>query len=327
MTRNPEITSGARVAELLDMRTCISLMRRALIALGTGQAQQLLRPVLPLNDRNVLGMMPAYDSESSVAGVKVLSVFPENYEQQIPSHQGVIVLFETATGSVKAIVDAESVTGIRTAAASAAATNVLARPDANHLAILGAGLQGRKHLQAIREVRDLHSVTVWDLNPDRAAAFAKAMSTETGLQVTACATASEATLQADVICTVTPAIEPILQLSDVKPGTHINAVGACTADTRELTADLMAAGRLYVDWKPAALKEAGDYLLAIRDGAITENHIVAEIGSVMAGAAPGRTDPREITIFEALGQATQDVLAANYVADRLEAAQQEERII
>jgi ornithine cyclodeaminase len=247
----------------------------------------------------------------------VLSVFPGNYQLGLASHQGVILVFETATGGIKAIVDAESITAIRTAAASAAATDALARPDASRLAILGAGVQGRQHLRAMAQVRDLSSVTVWDLLPDRAAAFAREAALETGLPVTACASAAEATASADLICTVTPSTEPILYAADVKPGAHINAVGACTPDAREVSGDLLAAGRLFVDWKPAAIKEAGDYLLAVEEGAVTEQHILGEVGSVMAGTLPGRTDPNEITIFEALGQAIQDLIAANYVADAL----------
>jgi ornithine cyclodeaminase len=312
-----QVITGEQVTQLLDMSTCIDLMRHALIALGTGQARQMVRPVLPLQDRNVLGMMPAFDHAAGVAGVKVLSVFPGNYQLGLASHQGVILVFETATGGIKAIVDAESITAIRTAAASAAATDALARPDASRLAILGAGVQGRQHLRAMAQVRDLSSVTVWDLLPDRAAAFAREAALETGLPVTACASAAEATASADLICTVTPSTEPILYAADVKPGAHINAVGACTPDAREVSGDLLAAGRLFVDWKPAAIKEAGDYLLAVKEGAVTEQHILGEVGSVMAGTLPGRTDPNEITIFEALGQAIQDLIAANYVADAL----------
>lgn len=315
---NLQVITSEQVARKLGMRTCIALMKQALITLATGEARQMVRPVLPLSERNVLGMMPAYDHSAQVAGVKVLTVFPDNYLHKTPSHQGVILVFETVTGALKAIVDAESVTAIRTAAASAAATDALARPDANHLAILGAGVQGRQHLRAIKQVRNVSAVTVWDLHPDASAAFAREASQETGLTVTACDSAAEAVAQADIICTVTPSLEPILHAADVKPGTHINAVGACTADARELSGDLLAAGKLFVDWKPAALQEAGDYLLALQEGAVTEQHILGEIGSVMAGTLPGRTDANEITIFEALGQATQDLIAANYVADALQ---------
>jgi ornithine cyclodeaminase len=319
-----QMITGEQVTQLLDMSTCIDLMRHALIALGAGQARQMVRPVLPLYERNVLGMMPAYDHSAGVAGVKVLSVFPGNYQRGVPSHQGMILVFETTMGGIKAMVDAESITAIRTAAASAAATDVLARPDASRLAILGAGVQGRQHLAAVAQVRNLSAVTVWDLLPEHAAAFARDASLETGLTVTACASAAEATENADIICTVTPSTDPILHAADVKPGAHINAVGACTPDARELSGELMAAGRLFVDWKPAALKEAGDYLLALEEGAVTEQHILGEVGSVMAGTLPGRTDPNEITIFEALGQAIQDLTAANYVADALQLAKKKD---
>ncbi len=309
--------TGDRVRELLDMRTCIALMRTALAALGTGQARQLVRPVLPLHGRNVLGMMPAYDQPAQVAGVKVLSVFPDNAEHGRASHQGVIVLFDTTSGALKAIVDAEQVTAIRTAAASAAATDALARRDAGHLAILGSGVQAWQHLRAIAQVRQLRGVTVWSRNAARAEAFAARAAAETGVGVAVCATVAEATADADIICTVTAATEPILRAADVRPGAHINAVGSCTPDARELSGDLVADGELYVDWTPATLKEAGDLLLAVKDGAVTIDHVLGEVGKVIAGELPGRTRADSITIFESLGQAVQDLIAANHVADAL----------
>ena len=313
-----QIITAAQVAEILDMQHCIDLMRTALIALASGDAKQIVRPVLPLYGRNVLGMMPAYYAAGKVAGVKVLTVFPDNYQQSIPSHQGQVLVFEAETGGLKAIVDAESITGIRTAAVSAAVTQALARPDASRLAILGAGLQGRQHLRAIRLVRQLQEVTVWDVRPEAATAYAEEMGRETGLPVRVCAAAAEATREADIICTLTPSPEPILSAADVRPGAHINAVGACSSVTRELSSDLIAAGRLFVDWKEAAVVEAGDYLLALQEGAISEEHILGEVGQVLAGKLPGRLNEADITIFEALGQALQDLIAANYVADVLQ---------
>lgn len=309
--------TGEQVASLLDMTTCIGLMRSALTALGTGRARQMVRPVLPLDGRAVIGMMPAYDVAAGVAGVKVLSVFPDNYRRGMPSHQGVIVLFDATSGALRAIIDAEAITAIRTAAASAAATAELARPDASRLAILGTGVQARQHLAAMLLVRDLKSVTVWDRQPVRAEAFAERALTETGLVVNPSTSVATATEDADIICTVTAATEPILFAADVKPGAHVNAVGACTPDARELGSDLVAAGRLFVDWHPAALREAGDIVLAISDGAVTDSHIVGEVGSVMAGTLPGRTDSNEITIFESLGQALEDLVAADHVANAL----------
>ena len=318
-----QVITAAQVAEVLDMQCCIKLMQEALIAIAKGEARQIVRPVMPLYDRNLLGMMPAYDASSQIAGVKILTVFPENYQKGIPSHQGQVLLFEAETGGVKAVVDADSITGIRTAAASAAVTQVMARPDASRLAILGAGLQGRQHLRAIKLVRQLREVTVWDIRPEAAAGYAEEMAEETGIPVRVCGTVGDATRDADIICTLTPSREPILSAADVRPGAHINAVGACSPVARELSSDLMAAGRLFVDWKPAAVVEAGDYLLALRDGAITEEHILGEVGQVLAGTLPGRVKDKDITIFEALGQALHDLIAANYVADRLKLVGQE----
>lgn len=306
---------GEQVARVLDMPGCIRLMKSGLIALSSGRARQMLRPVLPLHGRNVLGMMPAFDEEQAVAGVKVLTVFPHNYEKDIPSHQGCVLLFETETGALKAIVDAESITGIRTAAASAAVTDVLARPDATSLAVLGAGLQGRRHLEAMACVRPLTEVTVWDLRPEAAARYAAEMHERTGLPVRACGTPAEAVKDADIVCTVTPSKEPILFAADVKPGAHVNGVGASSPDARELAPDLLAAGKLFVDWKPAAIVEAGDIVLALEEGSLAEGHLAGEAGLVLSGELPGRTGPEDVTIFKSLGQAIQDLYAANYVAD------------
>lgn len=312
------VIDGSQVEQKLDMSTCIGLMRDVLIALSDGTGKQMIRPVLPLCDGNLLGMMPAYISSRKTAGVKVLSVYPQNYKRGVPSHQGQILVFETETGSLQAIVDAESITGIRTAAVSAAVTDSLARPDASILAILGAGLQGRRHMQALSLVRKLDEVRVWDIRPEACEAYAKEMSQKTGIPVTPCATAHEACHGADIICTLTPSKEPILHAEDVKPGAHINAVGACSPDAREISADLMAKARLFVDWKPAVLAEAGDYLLAVEDGVISEDHILGEVGAVLAGTLQGRTNASDITIFEALGQALEDLMAAHYVAQALD---------
>ncbi len=313
-----KIINKAQVEQALDMERCIGLMKDALIALSYGDGKQIIRPVFPLYDRNVLGMMPAYIASEKVAGIKILAVFPENYKKGLPSHQGQILVFDAETGSIKAIVDAESVTGIRTAAVSAAATKALSRQDASRLAILGAGLHGRRHLEAISLVRNLNDVTVWDISSEAALLYAEEMGQKTGLPIRVCSSVSEATKDADIICTLTPSQEPILFGQDVKPGTHINAVGACSPDARELSSDLVKAGRLFVDWKPAVVVEAGDYLLAVQDGSITEEHILGEAGQVLSGMLPGRISDSDITIFEALGQALEDLIAANFVAETLE---------
>lgn len=318
-----QVITGEQVMQTLDMGTCTKLMKTALMALSTGSVRQMVRPVLPLDGHNLLGMMPAYYEPGQIAGVKVLSVFPENFKKSIPSHQGKVLVFETLTGGLKAIVDAESLTGMRTAAVSAAVTDVLARPDAKNLAILGAGLQGRRHLEALSLVRNLDEVTVWDLRPEAALFYAKEMEEKLGIKVRPCKDVAEATKSADIICTLTPAREPILCARHVKPGTHINGVGACTPEARELASDLMAKGKIFVDWKPATLLEAGDYLLALKDGTLTEEAILGEVGSVLAGDLPGRKNSEEITIFEALGQAIQDLILANYVADRLKTRAEE----
>ncbi len=311
------IISKEQVEKHLDMESCITLMKQALMALSTGDAKQIVRPVLPMDKANLLGMMPAYIASHEIAGVKVLSVFPENYKLGIPSHQGQLILFETKTGSLKAIIDAEAITAIRTAAVSAAVTDILANRTSNSLAILGAGLQGRQHAQAIAMVRIIKDIYVWDLRKEASQEFAAEISKELGISVHPCDTVSEATKNAQIICTLTPSKTPILTRNDVAPGTHINAVGACTPSSRELTGELVSATKLYIDNMAAILAESGDYLLALKEGAISEGHIIGEIGSVFAGTVKGRTSHEDITLFKALGQAAEDVIAGNFVADKL----------
>lgn len=311
-----QLISAKEVYSLLSVTECIPLMEQALAALASGKAHQVVRMAMPLEGRNVLGLMPAAMLENGIFGVKVLSVFPDNARRGVESHQGQMLVFESDTGRLLASADAGAITGVRTAAASAAATKALAREDASALAILGAGLQGRQHVLAMQAVRPIKTVKVWDIRPEAAAAFAKEMAEKTGLTVTACESAREACLGADIICTLTPAKEPIVDLCDVKVGAHINAVGACTANAREIGSALMGKSRVFVDWAEAAFKEAGDILLAVKDGAMTLETVAGEVGGVIAGTLPGRQSEEEITLFEALGQATEDLIAAQYILSR-----------
>ena len=213
------------------------------------------------------------------------------------------MLFESAHSTVAGMIEAGSITEIRTGAVSAAATDLLARKDSHKLALIGAGAQARSHLAAIREIRDITSVTVYDLFPQAAELFAKDMQEKYKIPVVVCSTVKEAVKDADIICTVTPSKEPLLTKEMVKPGTHINAVGTFTPTTREVSSDLVAAARLYSDHTEAAKRES-------------EYHIVGSIGEVLLGKAPGRTADDEITIFDALGLAIEDVASAKYVYER-----------
>src|SRR6185295_5028770 len=220
--------------------------------------------------------------DQPVAGVKVLTVVPDNYLHGEESHRGLVLLFEEERGGPLAILDASSITAIRTAAASAVATRALARQGAGDLAILGTGTQARTHLEAMRAVRPLRRVRVWSRNPESARRFAEREGVEPAASV------REAVQGADLICTVTAASEPVLAGEWIAPGAHINAVGACTATTRELDAAAVARSRLYTDRRESAMAEAGEFLLARGEGAVTDAHLLGELGDVLEGKIPGR---------------------------------------
>jgi ornithine cyclodeaminase len=311
------IADQKQVSALLPMDEAIEVMRRALSLLDGGDVLLPLRSMLALPDGDrVMGLMPSYLGGIDALGVKVIAAFPANFGSEYDTHQGVVLVFDTERGLLRAIVDATSITAIRTAAVSGAATDLLARPDAGDLAIIGAGTQAHTHLQAMRAVRPVRRVRVFSLPAGSAEAFAEREQRLTGLPIEVAASAEEAVRGADLICTVTTATEPVLHGAWLAPGAHINAVGAYTPTTRELDTAAVVRSRLYVDRREAALSEAGEFLLARGEGAVDDGHIVGEIGEVLAGKAPGRGAPDEITLFKSLGIAIEDLAAARYVYDK-----------
>jgi len=302
------------VTELLPMDDAIEVMRRALTMLAEGDVVMPLRQmlVIPGGDR-VMGLMPSYLGGLEAVGVKVVAAFPANFGTEYDTHQGVVLFFDTARGLLRAIVDATSITAIRTAAVSGLVTDLLAQPDAGDLAIIGAGTQAHTHLQAMRAVRPVRRVRVFSVPADSAARFAERESRLTGLTVEVAATAEEAVAGADLICTTTTATEPVVLGAWVSPGAHINAVGAYTPATRELDSALVAGARLYADRRESLLNEAGELLIPKGEGLIGDDHIVGEIGEVLLGTAPARTSPDQITLFKSLGIAIEDLAAAHHV--------------
>lgn len=224
-----------------------------------------------------------------------------------------MLLFEGGHGSFLGMADAAVITEIRTGAVSGVATDLLARPDAHRLAIIGAGAQGRSHLASMTAVRDIHSVTVYDQNTQAARRYCQEMEAKFGIPVTAADSVREAVHNADIICTVTPSWEPYLEAGWIAPGTHINAVGAFTPTTREVTSALVAKSRLYADQVEAMRKECGEYLVPLREGLIGLDHIVGSLGGVLLGRVPGRSSEEETTLFDALGLAVEDVACVKYL--------------
>ena len=307
---NVLVLSHADVVRLLPMEACIEVMADALRTTSKGGAVLPLRSVVWMPDRHgMIGLMPGFLDHPTSLGLKVVSIFPGNHGTGFDSHQGVVMLFDTRHGSPQAIIDASSITAIRTAAVSGVATRALARDDAGDLAILGSGVQAATHLDAMRAVRKLRRVRVWSRNQANAQRFAE----KCPVPVEVMATVRAAVDGADIICTTTAAREPVLEGAWLAPGAHVNAVGACFAATRELDTAAVARARLVVDRRESTVNESGDYLLALRDGAITETHILGELGDLLLGRFTARTGPGDITLFKSLGIAIEDLAAAHYI--------------
>jgi ornithine cyclodeaminase len=302
------VLAAADVEALLPMGDAIEVMGDALRALARGEAHNPLRFVVrPPAGGGLLGLMPAYRDGY---GLKEVCVFPSNPALGLDPHQGAVLLHEPEAGVLRAVINASAVTAIRTAAVSAVATRALARPDASTLALLGSGVQARSHLAAMQCVRSIERVRVWSRSAARAEAFVRESQPRTRVPIVRCATAAEALRDADLVVTATAAVEPIVRRDWLAPGVHLNAVGSSIPTSRELDGPTMAAATLIVDSRESALNESGDYLGAAREGAIGPEHIRAELGEVLIGAHPGRGAPDEITIFESLGLAVEDLAAA-----------------
>ena len=310
------VLSEPDVERLLPMDACIDVMSEALAALARGGMYQPLRAVVrPPDAPGLIGLMPAYRSATPAAfGLKAVNVMPGNPARGLDAHQGAVMLSDGDTGELLAIVNASAITAIRTAGVSGVATRALAREDARELAILGAGVQARSHLQAMAAVRPFERARIWS----RTAANAERLAAEAGLPfpVEPVESAEEAVRGADVVVTATSAQSPVLERPWLAEGAHVNAVGSSIPTTRELDAETVAAASLFVDRRESTENESGDYLMALRDGAIAPGHIRAELGDVLVGADPGRTSDTELTLFKSLGLAVEDLAAAWYVVER-----------
>jgi ornithine cyclodeaminase len=304
---------AAQVEELLDYPGCIEAMRLAMIALSSGEREQPLRTIWPVGDGEVWGIMPGDLASLSTFGAKLVSVFRDPERSGRARHQGVVVAFDGATGAVSCIADAEPITKIRTACATAAATDALARTDSEVLAIFGGGIQAEAHLHALPLVRQFREILLWNRTVEKARALAEEMSEAIGQAITPIADGREAAVQADVICTVTSSSEPILLNDWVKPGTHINLVGSSMLGPVEVDAALVARARYVADYRPGAIAQGAELAAARDAGLVDDSHVVAEIGDVLAGRIPGRQNDQQITVYKSLGHVAQDLAAAAYL--------------
>src|SRR5262245_47856571 len=297
------------------MDACVPLMKDALSALARGDYVLPLRTKMSLPDGSgLLGMMPGYLGEPKSFGIKMLSVMHGNHGTGFDSHQGIVMLFGLVHGEPLAILDAGGITAIRTAAASAAATDALAREDAGDLALIGSGTQARSHLTAMAVVRPLRRVRVWSRSRANAEALSReARGAHVGVPIEVAASAEEAVRGADLVCTTTSSKEPVVHGEWLSPGAHVNAAGACFPTTRELDTAAVARSRFFTDCRESCENESGEYRIALAEDAIGADHLLGQIGEVFMGTLAGRTSPDDITIYESLGIALEDLAAAHYI--------------
>lgn len=345
-------------ANLTPART-LQAVEEAFRALARDEVLQPLRTLLTLpdGDRHFL-VMPGHVRRPPALGAKLLTLFPGNHVRGLPSHQGVILLFHPGTGALQAVVDAEPVTALRTAAASALATRLLAREDAAEMAILGSGVQARSHLRALLAVRPIRRVRVWSRTRSHAEAFAAEAQAwiDAGgegpggsyrdgdgdgregngldgdgqegagrdrlrdVEIAPSPDPEAAVRGAGVVCTVTASPTPVLRGEWLAPGAHVNAVGAYTSRTRELDSRAVQQARFFVDLRGSALSEAGDFLIPREEGLVTDAHILGEIGELLEGRVEGRTSDQDRTVFKSLGLAAQDLAAVAALVRRVEQA-------
>ena len=291
-----EVLDEPAVQRRLHYEELIPAIAQALAALSAGRVVQPVRAVLPVAPhQGFFAVMPAY---ADSLGAKLVTFYPKNVG--VHTHHALIVLFKPETGEPHAVMDGRLITEMRTAAASAVATHLLAREEASVLAIIGSGVQAKSHLAALRHVRPFKDVRVW--SPHNAPAFAKQHG------VKAAASAADAVRGADVVVVAASSTTPILQGRWLSPGTHVNAIGATRPEWRELDDDLVTTARIFVDSREAALRESGDVIASKQE--------VTEIGAVVAGLDPGRRSAQEITLFKSVGVAVEDVAAAALVLQR-----------
>lgn len=308
--------SRAQVFRYLSIADCTALMDRALRSVSAGQTLQPVRTrMAPPTVPGALGLMPGYSSDPRALGIKVVSVFEGNFAKGLPSHRGVVLLFDADDGALKGIFDAGAITAVRTAAASAAATAALAVAGAERLAILGYGEQALAHVEAMLLVRPVREVTLWGRSEMKAAEFAARIAELHSIDARAEATVEKAVADSQIICTVTAAREPILRGDAVPAGCHVNLVGSSFPDAREADSRLVARSRFFVDSRSMAEALGGELIEAVRDGSIESAHLLGEIGDVLNGTMIGRRHESDVTVFKSLGLIAEDLFAATFLYD------------
>jgi ornithine cyclodeaminase len=311
---DPLFINKEKIASLLPMSECIEVMEKMFRSMASGECMQPLRSLMWLPDKTgLLGMMPGYAEGLGVMGIKAITVFHGNREKGFPSHQGVVILFDAKHGQPLMIFDATEITAIRTAAASALATRLLSRQNAEILAIIGSGEQAKQHIRSMLLVRKIKQINLWSRNEKNALDLAQQISVQYTIPISVKKNAQEAVENADIICTVTSSAQPVVMGEWLSPGTHINAVGSSTAAKRELDTAAILRARLFTDCYESLFNEAGDFLIPRNEGAITNDHVKGELGEILLGRKKGRENDEEITVFKSLGIASEDIFSAWHI--------------
>ena len=310
------VLDAEQVRARLPMNECIRAMDAAMRAASAGRVAIPQRQMMSLEGGGIFAVMPGIGPELGCYGAKIAGVHPGNPQRGLPAIQGMVVLFDYQTGAPLAIMDGAEITAIRTAAASALATRALARSGARTLGLFGTGVQAATHFEAVRTVCAIDEVLVWGIDRDNATRFSASHSSRTGLTVRAADTPQEAAA-CDIVCAVTNSSTPVLAGQWIRPGAHVNLVGAHSLGAREADTDLIRRSSVYVDLLASVKAEAGDIMIPVAEGAITMDHVVGEIGQLLDGSVRGRRDDTEITVFKSVGFAAQDLYAAASVLGRL----------
>ncbi len=315
-----KVLSQRDAAQAITMAEAIDSVKTAFIQLSEGQAEVPLRANIPVSeqDGSVL-IMPSYLKKSAALVAKIVTVFPRNSESDVPTIQALVIVIDPKTGSPQAVMDGGYLTALRTGAASGLATDLLSRTEVQVVAVFGAGVQSRTQLEAVCTVRSIQKVWVYDIEPKKTEHYVAKMIQRpefSRMDFRAANSPAEAVREADIICAATTSSQPVFDDRDLKPGVHINGVGSYRPNMQEIPAQTVQRAKVFVDSRQAALAEAGDLIVPLEEGQISESHIYGEIGEVASGKIAGRTSEEELTFFKSVGVAVQDAAVASLVFGR-----------
>ncbi|MDT8306336.1 MAG: ornithine cyclodeaminase family protein [Anaerolineae bacterium] len=316
------ILDAAEVRQALPMAAAINATKIAFAQVAAGEVTLPLRTQIDVTDHSGVALfMPAYAAGSDALAIKAVAVYPDNPGRGLPTIHGVVLVIDAATGQPRALLEGGTLTAIRTGAASGAATDLLARPEARVAAIIGSGVQARTQLEAICTVRAIEEVRVYSLDRVQAESFARELAGQGPIpaDIRVAPDGDSAVAGADVVCTATTSSTPVFSAAAISPGCHINAVGGYRPDMQEIPAGIVQRALLVVDQRTAVLAEAGDIIIPLRQGLFEETHIYAELGAIASGQQPGRTSESQITLFKSVGLAVQDAVAATAALERAQA--------